>query len=163
MVCIKCGKPLEQTRCDGCGYTHEETIRLLERPEETELILSWDDFSVPQLQAMIRQKEAALQQLRRVLQAKGGATRGRKPQTGSAPSGRRPRGIAEREQKPQLESMEDYLRKLTELYLENGKNMPSDQQISAFLEENRLTERFGIQPQWVRMDLLRIQKENAGG
>ena len=171
MVCIKCGSELEQTRCDNCGYEHSEPIRLLEKPEETELILSWNDINTRQLQFMIRQKEAALVQLRRILQEKNGSRssrKRRKPQDGQqenpAPTARRPRrprGREEQQVDVQVDSMEMYLQKLTELYLENDKKELTDEQIGEFLTTYRLTERYGVIPQWVRLDLARIEKENA--
>ena len=67
MVCVKCGRELEQTRCGSCGYEHREGIRLLGIPEESALILSWDNFSAQRLKAAILQREAELLRLRTLL------------------------------------------------------------------------------------------------
>lgn len=137
MTCVKCGKPLVGTRCKNCDYEHRnDRVRLLAKPEDAELTVSWEAADTEQLRTLIRKKEQELKRLRELLKKR-------------------------LEEYPEtIKSFKDYNQVLKHLYLENGKRLLSEEQIKEFLEKYQLQSRYGIQAWDVRVDLRRISEEN---
>lgn len=235
MICVKCGKPLVESRCESCHYEHQNaTVQLLGTPEESELILSWESVDTEKLQAMIYQKEQELKHLQEILAKRAAADKTGKVRPWQSPAAPAPRPTPSRPpRRPQsrvsnypgyMEALEayfleqnpkgtkakplntnqmlrfiyrnqldrrygitsaevhedlrqiykkygvlyeieirrytDYMDVLTQLYLDNGKQPLSNEQIQAFLDKYQLTSRFGINAYAVKLDLRTIMEKN---